>query len=315
MQATAAAAPPRSATPKLRRIRVALGTLIAIEAAGPGAEPTREAVAHAFATVTRLHVLLHPNAADSDLARINRNPAGTAVHVHEITFELLRLARELCTLSAGVFDPCLPHRPGRLRDLELLAGQRVIAHVPVALDFGGFAKGYAIDAAVAALLKHGCWGGLVNAGGDLRAFGPEPYPVLLRRSDGSLDAFELSDSALAVSDADSEDHPPEHQGYYSHESPDAGPRQRYAAVLAPTAVLADALSKCAMLCPQQTAASALRAFGAAQIVRSFGGRACPRTSSGGSPVSGTSSSVSAVSIEPAAPSSRTNPPACRLHSR
>jgi thiamine biosynthesis lipoprotein len=243
-------------------MRVALGTLIVIEASSHCAETAGTAVNDAFAAVANLHALLHPWAADSELARINRNPPGTALPLTPITFDLLRLASELHTLTGGVFDPCLPHRPGRLQDVELLAGHRVIAHAPVAMDFGGFAKGYAADAAIDTLLSHGCRAGLVNAGGDLRAFGPEPCPVLLRGPDGLFDRLQLTDSALAVSDADSSRHPSEHQGYYNRASPDERPQQRYAAVVAPTAVLADALAKCLMLCPEPTAARVLRAFGA-----------------------------------------------------
>ena len=39
------------------------------------------------------------------------------------------------------------------------------------IDCGGIAKGYAVDVAIATLVRAGCSAGLVNAGGDLRAFG------------------------------------------------------------------------------------------------------------------------------------------------
>ncbi len=90
------------------------------------------------------------------------------------THQLLELSRRLHRLTHGVFDPCLPARPGSLADLELSATPDVhwvICRAPLALDFGGIAKGYAVDRAIEALRECGCRAGLVNAGGDVRLFG------------------------------------------------------------------------------------------------------------------------------------------------
>src|SRR2546421_10195384 len=95
----------------------------------------------------------------------------TPIEIQASTWDLLHLAKRLSALTAGVFDPCLPCRPGRLSDLEIGPEPWVMCRSPVALDFGGIAKGYAIDRATDALLARGCAAGLVNAGGDLRVFG------------------------------------------------------------------------------------------------------------------------------------------------
>jgi thiamine biosynthesis lipoprotein len=251
----------------VKRLRISLGTLVAVEATSTSAAAAEAAVEAAFATMTQISRRLHPHSADSDLARINSAPLQTCVAVHPSTCDLLNLAQRLNTLTDGVFDPCLPSRPGRLQDIEVCTGQ-IFCHAPVALDFGGFAKGYAVDCAVAALTSHGCAAGLVNAGGDLRVFGARAEPIFLRGPSGELTRIELSDAALAVSDADSKRRPAEHQGYYirsravgeSH----GAPLQRYAAVVAKEAVVADALTKCVLLCPSPTAGRALKAFGATQ---------------------------------------------------
>ena len=263
MQATAAAAPDRPASAKIRRVRAGLGTYIAIEAVSHCGDAALAAAKDAYRVIDGLQALLHPWAAGSDLARIRDGANSAPVAVAGVTWRLLRLARELNARTDGLFDPCLPDRPGRAPDLELLGGHRVVAHRPVALDFGGFAKGYAIDVAVGVLVGHGCTAGVVNAGGDLRVFGPEPCPVLLRRA-GAFDSLELRDSALAISDAHSLRHPVEHRGYYNRRSPKEGLVRCYAAVLAPTAVLADALAKCLLLCPEPAAADLLRAYGASR---------------------------------------------------
>jgi thiamine biosynthesis lipoprotein len=137
--------------------------------------------------------------------------------------------------------------------------------VPLALDLGGIAKGYAIDRAIEALRAAGCLSGLVNAGGDLRVYG-RSESVLLRRADGTCVPLTLKDEALAVSDLDAAAgrRPAEHRGYYRR-SGETSPTRRYAAVLAPGAAVADALTKCVLLADERCAARALRALGARQI--------------------------------------------------
>ena len=64
--------------------------------------------------------------------------------------------------------------------------------------------------------------------------------------------MELENAALAVSDLDAAERPEEHQGYYSRVGP--GVTQRYAAVVAEEAAIADAITKCVLLCPSGRAA-------------------------------------------------------------
>ncbi len=63
-------------------------------------------------------------------------------------------------------------------------------------------------------MASGCTAGLVNAGGDLRVFGQRSEPVFVRGAAGELINIELTNAALAVSDATAQQRPPEHQGYY-----------------------------------------------------------------------------------------------------
>jgi thiamine biosynthesis lipoprotein len=247
----------------VKRLRISLGTLVAVEATSSSAAAAAAAVEAAFAAITRVDRRMHPHSADSDLARINNAPPYTPVTVHPSICDLLNLARRLNTLSEGVFDPCLPSRPGRLQDIEVADGQ-LLCHAPVALDFGGFAKGYAVDCAVEALLSAGCTSGLVNAGGDLRVFGPRTEAILLRGPDGKLTPVSFGDGALAVSDASAPLRPAEHQGYYIRTAA-AAPVRGYAAVIAEQAALADGLVKCVLLCPEATSRRVLGELGATQI--------------------------------------------------
>ena len=253
----------------VKRLRISLGTLVAIEATAGSTCAAEAAVEAAFAAITQVDRRMHPQTPESDLARINSSPPHVPIKVHPSIGELLILAHRINTLTDGVFDPCLPTQPGRLADIDVSTAEdvstdqaEVVCHAAVALDFGGFAKGYAVDCAIEALMDSGCTAGLVNAGGDLRVFGPRTDPMFVRGPAGELTNIELTDAALAVSDANSQQRPPEHQGYYGARALAAS----YAAVIANTAVVADALAKCVLLCPQPVADRALRAFGATQAL-------------------------------------------------
>jgi thiamine biosynthesis lipoprotein len=83
--------------------------------------------------------------------------------------------------------------------MDLAPPHRVIAHLPLRLDLGGIAKGYAVDRALAALRAAGCRRGLVNAGGDLAVFGADGHCVVIRNH-GRDSIVELNNAALATSD-------------------------------------------------------------------------------------------------------------------
>ena len=85
--------------------------------------------------------------------------------------------------------------------------------------------------------------------------------MLLRSADGQCDAVELANAALAVSEVDPTRRPPEHRGYYVRDG-SAGASRRFAAVRAPAAMTADALTKCALLGPPALMRAVLREFGA-----------------------------------------------------
>ncbi len=252
-----------------KRLRIALGTWVAIEAGGvAGRDDPVEAIDAAYAAVAAVEARMHPTRPGSDLARINAAPLNTPIHVHPDTWRVLRLARRLHSLTDGIFDPCLPTHPGRLQDLEIDSKDPLlICRAPLRLDLGGIAKGHAVDQAIQKLMSLGCTSGLVNAGGDLRAFGGDRQEsVLLRRSAGTRAYFqpiELNNAALAVSDLDAVERPAEHQGYYSRVGTTTS--LRYAAVVAKDTVTADALTKCVLLCPRDVTERVLREFEARSV--------------------------------------------------
>ena len=241
-----------------------MGTLVAIEARAGSQALAEQAVESGFTAIHNAEALLHPTRSGSDLARLNGAIAGRRLPVKALTVAVLRLSRELCALSEGCFEPALPGGGSVMHWFP--AGPRAIRLERRArIDLGGIAKGYAVDLAVAALRRAGASAGLVNAGGDLRVFGDASWPVMLRLggATGATGAtMKLRDIALAASDPACADPPREHRGYYGARSGGRQARPGAVAVMAPTAALADALTKVVMFAPPAQSARILARYGA-----------------------------------------------------
>jgi len=188
------------------------------------------------------------------------------------TAEVLALVRAVAARSDGAFDVTVapravaagllpapsartPDADADWRDIEPGTASRVRLQRPLWLDFGGIAKGYAVDRAIAVLLAHGVPQACVNAGGDLRAYGAAEI-VHLRAADGSIAAaLELADAAVATSSSGAPTHWRGARGA-------AIAPGRSASVVAPQCALADALTKVALALPPAAAQAVLAAFGA-----------------------------------------------------
>jgi thiamine biosynthesis lipoprotein len=185
----------------IRRARPLLGTFVEIVAGGAAPPAMEAAVDAAFEAIARVHRLMSFHDPDSDVSRLNRDAATRAVAVDAWTFRVLEAAAEMHHGSGGLFDiavadllqhlgllprpggppPCPAHSAADGRDIALMPGRRVrFRRAGVTVDLGGIAKGFAVDRAVDVLRDRGMPRGLVNAGGDLAAFGPEPHTAHIR---------------------------------------------------------------------------------------------------------------------------------------
>jgi FAD:protein FMN transferase len=246
------------------RRRLAMGTFATIELGGLDEDSAAAAMNSAFEVIASIEAQMHPTRAGGDLARLNGATSAGGILVSDPTFEVLALSQRLATASHGVFDPCLPEADGGIADLELGSDRAVRCHRHVAIDLGGIAKGYAIDRAVICLREHGAEEALVNIGGDLRSFGGDGFAIGIRLSAGKILRHILRDSALAVSDAEHMNGPAEHRGYYTR-AQSRTLRRKQAAVLAPSAAVADALTKCALYCTATEWTALARQFDAQLI--------------------------------------------------
>jgi thiamine biosynthesis lipoprotein len=257
----------------VRRARPLLGTFVEIVTAGMAQPEMTAGIEAAFAVVARVHGLMSFHAPDSDVSRLNRYASFGSVAVDPWTYQVLEMAIGLRRCSAGIFDIAvapvlqaiglLPRRPCRRPrssatvtsdGIELGPDHRVrFRHPDLTIDLGGIAKGFAVDRAIEELRAHGLSCGLVNAGGDLGAFGPEPETIFIRDPRDprrSLCRTAVHNQALASTAGC-------FNPFASAEAPEAAiidPRTRApassnrgATVRAPSCMIADALTKVVMI--------------------------------------------------------------------
>jgi len=267
----------------VRRSRPLLGTFVEISVRNGGAS----VFAEAYETVEHVHRVMSAHLADSDLAVISREAHRGWVTVDAATAEVLRLSLRWAELSEDAFDPVragvelvrasrrpcftdnLPDVGATWRDVEV-DGLRVRSRVPLAIDLGGVAKGYAVDLAAAVIGKHGCQG-IVNAGGDIRFIGDEERRVCVRRPDAEGQLLELSGlprPALATT-----------AGYAF--SDEGGNRDLVGGnsamtgfsitVFAESCALADAMTKVVLNLPEEKAADLLGRMGCDALILSADG--------------------------------------------
>jgi FAD:protein FMN transferase len=251
----------------LTRLRIALGTFVAVEAEACDAHAAERGIESAFEAVSTVERLMHPTRPGSDLAALRACAPQSALQVHDWTWAVLELCQRLNQASRGRFDPCLVTAPGRMSDLKLLPGSRVMPRIAMHVDLGGVAKGYAVDRAIDALRGQKCSGGLVNAGGDMAEFGAREHLIVCRRSQGAGIIVRLRDAALATSDTHHGARPSEHRGYYHGADRDATV-SGHVTLIAARAAIADALTKCllpAVPGDQSLDRVLLEEFGASQI--------------------------------------------------
>ncbi|WP_376793587.1 FAD:protein FMN transferase [Thermogemmatispora sp.] len=196
--------PPGMRRGSFRAMGTTVSYLLPAEASERGGELIRDLFERWEETLSRFRP-------ESELMRLNRR-AGEWVAVSELLYVVLTHALEAAAASEGLYDPTLLRQLEQLgydRSFELLerAGQvsmteraaslvgesqvrpsggawrrieldpvkrQVRLPAGVQLDFGGIAKGMAVDTALGALRRRGIVPALVNAGGDLAVAGVPP---------------------------------------------------------------------------------------------------------------------------------------------
>jgi thiamine biosynthesis lipoprotein len=257
------------------RTEVLMGTLVTIEVVGTDADASIERAFEWFRAVEDACTRFDER---SELMQLVTH-VGVPVTASAILYEAVRFALHVAHESGGAFDPTVGHQLLRrgfnrhhktgatvtavvepppdvsYRDVHVNADYRTITlHRPVLLDLGGVAKGLAIDLAARELQPFTNFA--IDAGGDIYVGGQnadgQDWSVGIRhpRTRGAVvDAVRVSNVAVCTS------------GDYERESPSlpnehhiVDPRTGHApsssasaTVVAPTAMLADALATAAFV--------------------------------------------------------------------
>lgn len=272
--------------PEFARARALLGTLVSMRLSGAPQSTLEAASSAAFARIARVQALMSAHDERSELTRLNRRAHLEPVTVARETHDVLCLAARLHAATHGLFDPTTGavlarwgFIPGARRDAPgagftdvlLDDEQRVRFARPLHLDLGGIAKGYAVDLAMETLRAHGVGQAVVNAGGDLRVLGEVAEPIHVRApsDDGRFVCVTtLANAALATSACYWSTRRVGRARVAPQIDPRSGrscPRAWSVSVQAPTAAVADALTKVVMIGGLETGPW-LRAFAATAFV-------------------------------------------------
>lgn len=197
-----------------------MGTRVAIRVAQVQAQQAHALIDEAFDCIAEIHRLMSFQEAGSDLSRLNREASKVPVQVDQKTWRVLSVAQQFAEASEGCFDVSIagvlassgllsaaseiPIPGACWRDIELLPEHHVRFHRPLWIDLGGIAKGFAVDCAIELLQEKGAMEACVNAGGDLRVFGPQIERVHLLSSATAqeIPVLEIDNAALASSGGD-----------------------------------------------------------------------------------------------------------------
>lgn len=154
----------------------------------------------AIAEITRIERLISSWDPNSQTSMINKNAGVAPVKVDRELFNLIERAIKISKLTQGAFDISyasmdriwkfdgsvmeMPSEEAIKQSVARVGYQNILLDPEnstvflkkegMKIGFGAIGKGYAADMAKALLLKHGVTSGIINASGDLNAWGTQP---------------------------------------------------------------------------------------------------------------------------------------------
>ncbi|MGH6693806.1 FAD:protein FMN transferase [Sphingopyxis sp.] len=185
-----------------------MGTRIELHRFGAGEDDALTAAQHAIETVDDALTIHRPSATT---ALNERLMAGQGADIDDaLLFDALVAIEEMHALTLGLFDPAADRRFGSA-GWSAIAFDRGAARIeisqPVALDFGGFGKGFALDRACAVLREKGVVSACLSAGeSSIAVVGAHPlgggWPFAIShplRPHEILVELELLDESVSIS--------------------------------------------------------------------------------------------------------------------
>ena len=256
-----------------------MGTILTVTIEGVPEEVAEGALEAAFEEVRRINDLMSLWRDDSALSRLNREASDGWARTDPEIFDLIKTSKRYSEATGGAFSvtagPLVrlwgflrrqerrPPQPEEIEERMAFVGDQLIdlnesrkavrfAAQGMEIDFGGVAKGYAVDRAVSVLREMGIENALVDLGGNVRSIGApagrDSWNIAVRdprRREGIIGVLEINDQGVASSG--------QYENYFEHQGRRYGhiidPRTGWPAegvlgttIVAPDAMIADILS-------------------------------------------------------------------------
>jgi thiamine biosynthesis lipoprotein len=184
-----------------RRSMKLMGNRFEITVVGSDAVWANQMIDAGVAEIQRIETLLTTYAEDSETNLVNKNAGIAPVVISKETFDLIKRSLRISEITQGAFDISYGSVDKKLWNFDAKMTQlpdpktakrmvRLINYRNILLDesaqtvflkekgmrigFGGIGKGYAAEMAKKVLLEQGVEAGIVNASGDLTAWGHQP---------------------------------------------------------------------------------------------------------------------------------------------
>lgn len=193
----------------------------------------RQCIDAGVAEIQRIEKLLTTFSDDSQTNEINRNAGIQPVKVDQEVFDLVARSLRISDLTQGAFDISygsidkslwnfdvnmkqLPDRETAQKSVRLINYRNIMLDAEntsvylkekgMRIGFGGIGKGYAAERAKLVMKQFGAQSGVVNASGDLTAWGLQPngqkWTIAIANPDLSNEVFSymaITDMAVATS--------------------------------------------------------------------------------------------------------------------
>jgi thiamine biosynthesis lipoprotein len=217
--------------PLVQRTQLLMGNRFDIGVIATDKEPAEQAIEKSIAEIKRIEALLTTFSDDSQTNQINHNAGIKPVRVDKEVYALIERALRISELTQGAFDLSygsldkslwnfdqkmiqLPSSEQALkavglidyRNIVLEKGTVFLKEKGMRIGFGGIGKGYAADRAKQVLQAEGFENGVVNASGDMNAWGVredgQSWKVGISNPDSPQEIiaeFDLNNAAVATS--------------------------------------------------------------------------------------------------------------------
>lgn len=216
-----------------QRNELLMGNRFDLGVVGDDEVKANQALEKAIFEIKRIEALLSTYQANSQINQVNSNAGISPVKVDEEVFNLVERAQRISELTQGAFDLSygsldkslwnfdqnmkqLPSKELAKNAVHLINFKNILldranetiflVKKGMRIGFGGIGKGYAADQAKKVLVGLGFTDGIVNASGDMCAWGKradgEDWTVGISNPDfprDILSEFSLNDSAVATS--------------------------------------------------------------------------------------------------------------------